>query len=560
MQIAFRDKTMSQSTRRFFLTTVAKFVAGGTLLSACSTVSNTANQSIDVSFRESVASGDPLADRVIIWTRITPLLRGENKSLVTVSNIVWQLALDADFRSIAKQGSTSTSDANDFCVKVDATGLQANTKYYYRFIVGDNSSPIGRTKTLPLNQTEEARFAVVSCSNYGHGYFHAYANIAKRGDLDFVLHLGDYIYEYQDDVYTDPELIATTRALEPKHEILSLDDYRARYRCYRSDKDLQAVHANHAFIVVWDDHELANDAWIDGAQGHQSNEGDWNERKRNALKAYREYMPIRDPEQEADSLQIYRQFDIGNLASLIMLDTRLIGREEQLDYRKENIDQTQLQDSERDLLGPEQETWLNHKLRESKAAGQPWQIIGQQLLTGRVSMPDVSDIIAPDNQSQEKTMNGIIRIGEQGMPMNLDAWDGYNAAKQRVLQSYKTAANNVISLAGDTHNSWAFELTPDSEERPVAVEFGTPSVSSPGMESWFPTTDHHEAAKRMVQKNRELVYHDNAQRGWLEVRLKPQYATSQFHFIDDVKTTTYSIKQGPIFRTNAGEHRVIAKT
>lgn len=551
---------MSQSTRRFFLTTIAKSIASGSLLSACSSVSYTASQSIDVAFHEGVASGDPLADRIIIWTRLTPLLRGENKSLVTISNIVWQVALDSGFRSISKQGTASTSEANDFCLKVDVSGLQANTKYYYRFMVGDTASPVGRSKTLPVSQTDEARFAVVSCSNYGHGYFHAYADIATRDDLDFVLHLGDYIYEYQDDVYTDPELVATTRALEPKHEILSLDDYRARYRCYRNDKDLQAVHANHPFIVVWDDHELANDAWIEGAQGHQSSEGNWDARKRNALKAYREYMPIRDPEQGADSLQIYRQFDIGNLASLIMLDTRLIGREEPLNHRKGKIDQAQLQDPERDLLGKSQEAWLNQKLEASKAAGHSWQIIGQQLLTGRVTMPDVSDLIAPKDQSQETFMKNIIEIGEQGIPMNMDAWDGYNAAKQRILQSYKIAGTNVISLAGDTHNSWAFELTPDAEDQPVAVEFGTPSVSSPGMESWFPTADHQKAAQRMVQKNRELVYHDNAQRGWLEVRLTRLQATSQFHFVDNVKSTTYSMLKGPIFGVNTGEHRVLAKT
>jgi len=549
---------MPHTTRRFFLTTVAKFVAGSTLLSACSTHPETAKRSIDVSFNESVASGDPLADRVIIWTRLTPLLRGENKPFVTVNNVVWQVANDADFRSLAKQGTASTSATNDFCVKVDVTGLQANTQYYYRFLMGDNSSPVGRTKTLPLNHIDEARFAVVSCSNYGHGYFHAYADIAKRSDIDLVLHLGDYIYEYRDDVYTDPELVATTRALEPKHEILSLEDYRARYRCYRKDRDLQAVHANHPFIVVWDDHELANDAWIDGAQGHQREEGNWGQRKKNALKAYREYMPIRDPEQGPDSLQIYRQFNIGNLASIIMLDTRLIGREEPLDYRKGKIGQSQLQDPNRDLLGKDQEAWLDDKLLESRDAGQPWQIIGQQLLTGRVIMPDVRDIIAPKDESQEKFMKSIIGIGEQGMPMNMDAWDGYNVAKQRILQRYKAVSNNVISLAGDTHNSWAFELTPDGEGDPVAVEFGTPSVSSPGMESWFPTVDHQEAAKRMVEKNRELVYHDNAKRGWLEVRLTPQQATSQFHFVDGVKSTTYSMQQGPAFSVQAGKHRINA--
>ena len=559
---------MPNINRRLFLSRIAQFIGGTTLLGACTNRSlqvsdktslvnsETLDTKVAAAFNEHVASGDPLSDRVILWTRLTPKPNGKNQDSVVLKDIVWQVAKDADFNTIINQGTTATSLANDFCVKVDAVGLEPDTRYFYRFLYGTGISPIGRTKTLPISDAKEARFAVVSCSNYGHGYFHIYNDIAAREDLDFVLHLGDYIYEYKDDVYTDPELVAGDRALFPKHELLSLEDYRARYQCYRSDKDLQAVHANHPFIVVWDDHELANDAWIDGAEGHQENEGDWQQRKVNAMRAFREFMPIRDPEHGANSLQIYRQFNIGNLASLIMLDTRLIGRDEQLNYRAENVTETTLENQQRNLLGSTQEDWLTAKLIESKNAGQPWQIIGQQLLTGRVCMPDVSDLIAPVDQDQRDFQNQIIDIGKNNLPLNLDAWDGYNVAKQRLLNHYKKNANNVISLAGDTHNSWAFELTPDDSDTPVAVEFATPSVSSPGMESWFPTSDHAQAAKRMVEKNRELIFHDNHQRGWLELRLTKTLAESRFHYVDNVKSLDFEVLEGPRFSVLAGSNKI----
>ncbi len=547
---------MSKLNRRFFLTSIAKMIGGGTLLSACSSLPKQPNNQLKIEFNESVASGDPLSDRVILWTRLTPTLIGQDKTNVALYGVRWQISLDPEFASIANQGVTSTNSANDFCVKVDASGLESATQYYYRFVYGNYISPVGRTKTLPQGNTKEAKFAVVSCSNYGHGYFHVYHEIAQRTDLDFVLHLGDYIYEYRDDVYTDPKLVATDRQLAPKHETLSLEDYRKRYRCYRGDKDLQAVHANLPFIAVWDDHEIANDAWIEGAEGHQINEGDWHQRKQNAMRVYREYMPIRDPMAGADSLRIYRQFDIGNLASLIMLDTRLIGREEPLSYRTSEVTKSDLDDPSRNLLGQTQERWLNDRLVQSKNMGQTWQVIGQQLLTGRVCLPDISDIAVTKDQSQQELVEALTELGKQNMPLNLDAWDGYNASKQRLLNSYSRNATNVISLAGDTHNSWAFELTPENSEAPVAVEFATPSVSSPGMESWLPTTNNPEAAKRMVARNPELVYHDNEQRGWLEIRLTEKKAHSQFHFVSNVKTHEYRNITGPTFTVKTEEHRV----
>ena len=621
---------MPNLNRRFFLTSIAKIVGSASLLSACSHATQLPAKDIDAEFKEGVASGDPLSDRVIIWTRLTPTLKGENKATLTLSDVVWQIAKDKDFSSISSQGTTTARGAKDFCVKVDAAGLEPATQYFYRFVYADKTSPVGRTKTLPDSGSAKARFAVVSCSNYGHGYFHVYREIAKRDDLDFVLHLGDYIYEYREDYYTDPNLVATDRKIEPKHEILSVDDYRARYRLYRRDKQLQAVHAKLPMISVWDDHEFANDSWIGGAEGHQANEGDWTQRKKNALKVYREYMPIRDPDQGPDSFQIYRRFDIGDLASLIMLDTRLIGREEPLDYRKDMIVQTVsfdvsdpnqpkliegehppaadeqtvrifglpfdlrtqpptpikewkqlneldpnnlpeglsylpdakrikqelLENPDRSLLGQDQEDWLNEQLKQSKAAGHTWQIIGQQVLTGRICMPNIADIATPLNDGQRDLMHAVVDLGHRDLPLNMDAWDGYNVNKQRVLNSYKNNANNVISLAGDTHNAWAFELTPDNEDNSVAVEFATASVSSPGLETYIPTSDNEETAKRMVERNRELVYHDYQQRGWLEVILTEQKAESRYHYVSSVKTQDYKVVKGPVFNVEANTHMI----
>ena len=285
-------------------------------------------------FTHGVASGDPLSDRVILWTRVIPG-SGDHSTV----EAIWQVANDADFTEVVSSGTATASKATDYTLKVDATGLPANGSFFYRFIVAGKSSPTGRTKTLPLGKVSEYKIGVASCSNYPQGYFNAYKHMADS-DLDLVLHLGDYIYEYAEGRYASKVALEQLgRHVEPTSEILKLEDYRMRYGLYRTDPDLMAVHQRHPFICVWDDHELTNNTWKDGAENHNEGEGDFHQRIRAARQAYHEWMPIRTTV-NGDQAPIYRSFQIGELADLHMLDTRLHGRDRGLEYAKDLTYQT----------------------------------------------------------------------------------------------------------------------------------------------------------------------------------------------------------------------------
>ncbi|HYF01805.1 MAG TPA: alkaline phosphatase D family protein, partial [Patescibacteria group bacterium] len=287
-------------------------------------------------FYHGVASGDPVQDRVIIWTRVTPETEGDVQ-------VFWRMATDTALKNIVAKGLFTTGQSRDYTVKIDVGGLQPNTTYYYGFTALGRNSLTGRTKTAPVT-TDRLRFAVVSCSNYQQGFFNAYGRIAERNDLDAVIHLGDYIYEYEEGGfgYNDK----AQRGHEPKHEIVTQSEYRIRHSFYKLDPDLRRIHQQHPFIAVWDDHETANDAYKDGAQNHQSDkEGDWQQRKVAGKNAYMEWMPIREQES-----RIYRTLNYGNLAELIMLDTRLEGRQKQADSATD----PSLNDPNRTMLGTEQ--------------------------------------------------------------------------------------------------------------------------------------------------------------------------------------------------------------
>ncbi|MGB1142637.1 MAG: alkaline phosphatase D family protein, partial [Halioglobus sp.] len=279
-------------------------------------------------FLHGIASGDPLSDRVILWTRITPDEEG-------VAGLAWEVASDAQFTDVVASGSGTTDASVDYTAKVDVTDLEPGAHYYYRFTSGDNVSAVGSTRTLPVGQVAAASFAVVSCSNYPAGFFHVYREVANQ-ELDAVLHLGDYIYEYAADGYASERAEEFGRVSDPETEIVSLSDYRRRYAQYRTDNDLQAAHAAHPFIVVWDDHEItnhesANNPWTEGAQNHQpETEGSFEDRKAAAVQAWYEWLPVRPPSAQQDI--IYRHFNYGDLLDLFMLDTRLIGRDEQNTY------------------------------------------------------------------------------------------------------------------------------------------------------------------------------------------------------------------------------------
>jgi alkaline phosphatase D len=498
-------------------------------------------------FTHGIASGDPLADRVILWTRVLP-----GSSDAAAVPCTWQVATDASLKTVIASGEAVARAERDYTVKVDAAGLTPGQSYCYRFVAHGVTSPIGCTRTLPMGAVSEFKMAVASCSNYPQGFFHAYRDIAES-DLDVVLHLGDYLYEYPAGEYVNP--IAEEqlgRKVEPEHEILVLEDYRMRHGLYRTDPDLLAAHAAHPWITVWDDHEMMNDTWRAGAENHDEGEGDFFQRIHAARQAYHEWMPIRTGV-EGDQGVIYRAFQIGDLADLIMLDTRLVGRHEQLDYAKgieaagslEAFIRNDLYHPERQILGKEQEGWLQQALQSSKARGATWQVLGQQVLMGKLNIP----VIPPEELAQlelseyaRPRVEQTQQLAPYGLPSNLDAWDGYPAARERLFAMLRAHASNPISLAGDTHNGWAFNLTNQKGEA-VGVEWGTPGVSSPGLERYVPLPPERMQAL-LKGASPELVACDTSQRGWTHVTLTPKAAAAQWRFVSSVVEPTYQVSAG----------------
>lgn len=500
-----------------------------------------------VHFTHGVASGDPLSDRVILWARVLP---GDG-ALVTLTGR-WEVAEDVQFKRVVMSGETTTGPERDYTVKVDATGLQPATNYWYRFVFNGVTSAVGRTRTLPVGAVEAFSLAVCSCSNYPQGYFNAYRDIAKA-DIDVVMHLGDYIYEYAQGVYANPYVVESLgRAVVPEHEILVLEDYRQRYGLYRTDEDLQAAHAAHPWICVWDDHELANNTWHSGAQNHSDDEGDFFVRMQMARKAYHEWMPIRTPAQ-TDQGPIYRSFQVGDLADIIMLDTRLEGRDEQLDYKRDLLDakrppevfeETLRRNPERTLLGEDQFNWLANQLAASKDRGAPWQFLGQQVLMGKINIPQMTQEQLASLTLPEEVRSyvlGTLQLGAYGLPMNLDAWDGYPADRERVFSLLLELANNPVVVAGDTHNGWAFNLQTEAGV-PVGVEVGCPGVTSPGLESYFPLPPEQMAAL-LQASSPELVGVDTKHRGWSKVTLTPEATVSQWRFVSTVLERDYTVNE-----------------
>ena len=403
-------------------------------------------------FRHGVASGDPLADRVILWTRVS------GAPAASAPRVRWEIAGDEAFRQVVRRGELTTGAARDFTVKVDVAGLRAGARYFYRFEAAGERSPVGRTRTLPAGDVRRVQLAVASCANLPQGYFNAYRGIARREDLDAVLHLGDYYYEYANARYGDGTRFG--RIPMPDREIVSLADYRTRHAQYKTDPDLQAAHQQHPWITVWDDHEITNNAWRDGAPNHNPDqgEGDWRTRRQAAVQAYYEWMPIRETGTPVQA-RIYRAFRLGTMADLIMLDTRLIARDQQAP----RADIASIEDPKRSLLGAAQEAWLLGRLRDSKQRRARWQILGQQVMFAATSPP--------------------------GSPAgNADAWDGYRPARDRLVDYLEAnAMKNAVILTGDVHSSWAYDIPRDpwgkydarSGRGTAAIEFVTPSVTSP---------------------------------------------------------------------------------
>ena len=588
-------------TRREFLSisaAAACTLAISTALSGCgdsgSTDGGDSSSGITASatFEHGIASGDPLSDKVIIWTRVTPSVGSGQR------NVVYEIAEDGAFSGIIRRGIVTTDAERDYTVKIDVQELAPDTVYYYRFSCGGIRSAVGRTKTLPEGSVASVKMAVFSCSNYPKGYFNAYAEAAKHGDLDVALHLGDYIYEYGmfntdgTPAYATEDAEAIGRVLPDGNdtELLTLDDYRKRYALYHTDSGLQQLHAAVPFITVWDDHEVANDTYNGGAENHTpATEGSFDVRKRAALKAYFEWLPVR-PASSDDESTIYRSFDFGDLVALDMLDTRIIGRDKQLSYADYMTVDSQgdivldqaaflaaLTDPSRTMMGTQQLLWLQQRMATATAT---WQVLGQQVLMARMNIPaellTVLGALEGDLDAETKaallqqlqsafaelaviktrllqgdptlTAEETARV-TTAAPYNLDAWDGYFAERETVLGTALAADRNLVVLAGDTHNAWASDLKAINPatmlpEYQAGVEFAVTSVTSPGLEEYVSLTTDEAAVQfeQLLQLLIDDLYYANLNnRGFMIVTFTPEKAEAEWFFLDNIGSESYGM-------------------
>jgi alkaline phosphatase D len=459
-------------------------------------------------FRHGVASGDPVADGVLLWTHVT--------TTETSVEVGWIVARDAALSRVVARGTTRTGAARDHTVKVAVSGLDAGTTYHYRFEALKGRSPVGRTKTLPRGSVSRVRLGVASCANLPFGYFNAYRRMAERQDLDAVLHLGDYLYEYENGRYGDGTKLG--RVSFPNKEMVALEDYRGRHAQYKGDPDLQEVHRQHPFVVVWDDHEFANNTWKDGAENHNPDkgEGDWYVRRNAAVQAFFEWMPIRE---SAGSRQacIYRTLSFGDLADLIMLDTRMIGRDQEASKR----DAIEVIEAPgRTLLGLAQEQWLAGELIESRRSRVTWQVLGQQVM------------FAPQTPPGQPTSN-------------TDSWDGYRSARERLFDSVEAAkVENLVVLTGDVHSSWAYDIArrpfdgydPSTGRGAVGVEIVGTSITSPSNIGVGPNGEKMMADMKAARPH--LRYLDGRYRGYVVLDLTRERLQADYYTVPTIEDRT----------------------
>jgi len=501
-------------------------------------------QAPTVAFLHGVASGDPHADSVVLWTRVTP---GAETSRAVL--VAWRV-LSGD--TVVASGTAEASPDRDFTVKVIAGGLLPGVDYTYDFRVGDVASPTGRVRTLPQGQTADVVLGVASCQLYPGGLFNAFEAMAAEPRLDAVIHLGDYIYEYgaRENDYGGATGAQLSRLHQPPREILTLEDYRLRHAQYKSDPDLQAAHARAAFICVWDDHEVSNDAWMHGAENHQpETEGDFAVKKATALRAYYEWMPIREPQGGLSLDHINRSFEFGDLATLAMVETRLLNRDKQLDYETDMpvVDgrpdveafRRTLNAPDRDLLGQAQRDWLKGVLTASKAAGKPWQVLGNQVVMARVMGPDITrmaseaqieGLISGLPEAAQPGIRQVIQLYKLGVPFSLDSWDGYPAGRERLYAAFAEADVQPIVLAGDSHAYWVNDLK-DAAGARRGVEFGTSAISSPSVGD---AVSPLPIGPLLSANNEEVVFCDQSAKGYLRLTLTPDRAEATLRSVSTI--------------------------
>jgi len=504
-------------------------------------------------FKHGVASGDPDQSSIMLWTAITT---------DTVSGPVRvELAEDPSFEIIrvsaeAAQSGAAVNSMTPF--KLLADGLEAGRDYWFRFVYGDEISPVGQTRTLPEGTIDQYKIAAFSCSNYPAGFFNAYRAAADRDDIDLVVHLGDYIYEYGVGGYAMEDAERLSRVVEPAHEIVSYEDYVIRHALYSADPDLQALKAKAPWVLIWDDHETANNAHLTGAENHDPDqgEGDWTTRRDEALRAFYAWLPVREAE---NPLARYGAMEIGDLATVIFLESRLLARSAEQGYEDFPVPldadgddpevraqvQAWLEDTvggeDRTLLGAEQFDFVEQTLGQSVQAGKPWRVFANQVLMGKANFPDYTKETPIWMRWGMRMIGGevwdTVQRTKFGMPFTLDTWDGFPVERERLFNAARTAAADFIVLTGDSHNFWTVDLANDAGER-VGVEFGVTSVTSPSDYEYVNAPGLDFGA--MTEKaNPHILHHEVYTRGYVLLTLTPEDAVADFVSVSTIKDTAF---------------------
>ncbi|WP_041546756.1 MULTISPECIES: alkaline phosphatase D family protein [unclassified Nocardioides] len=515
-------------------------------------------------FRHGVASGDPLPDAVLIWTRVTPTAASRPGSGHGPRvEVRWEVARDADFRRVVRRGRFQTGPSRDHTVKVDVTGLEPATWYHYRFRYDDAVSPVGRARTAPASDAspDHLRFGVVSCANLQAGWFSAYRGLAARDDLHAVLHLGDYLYEYGPGEYgygIDDEDI---RSHQPAHEMLTLADYRQRHAQYKQDPDLQALHAKYPWVITWDDHEVTNDAYREGAENHNPDlgEGDFHRRRARAHRAYDEWMPVRMDGTAGlrDGDRLFRRLQFGRLAEISMLDLRTY-RDEQVARPLPEplpVADAAVSDPDRTIVGRQQLDWLKQSLSRGRAQ---WKIIGNPVMIAPVDFGGLPDeLIDPVND-----VTGL--LPRDGLPYNVDQWDGYTDDRREVFTHIRDhQVSDALFVTGDIHSGWACELPYDASTYPAGdsagVEFVCSSVTSNNLKDLTGTPAHTTSTaveQTILANNRHIKYLNFDDHGFSVLDVTPLRAQMDWYVIGDRADRDTSITWSVSYATRTGTGRV----
>jgi len=482
-------------------------------------------------FAHGVASGEPLSDGFVIWTRVQE-----------ATDVDWEVSINSEFEVITASGNYKAISENDFTVNIDVSGLKPYTVYYYRFRSGEHVSTVGRTKTLPILVEQSVRFAQVSCAKYNAGFFNAYAAIAKRNDIDFLLHLGDYIYEASNNPPGSQTPGADIgRPFKPDHECKSLEDYRLRYQQYRSDPDVQKMHASLPIFPMVDDHEIADGTWRDGADEHdETRDGPWSLRKQAALKARSEWLPLRKNFSDHPN-RLFRGIQISNLIDLMLLDTRTM--------RDRPVAPPEMYLEGRSALGELQRDWLYSSIENSQSR---WCFIAN---------PSVMSSTSPD-RIDEKSRLALLKlklIAANGVDPDWDQWDGYPHERKELMAVLSKKKGNLIVLSGDIHASFVFKLKCGSQpldSEPIGFEFVAPSITSQNFDDkmkWEPRTLSHEYEEALLELLPSALWCDIDSHGYNVIDVNQDRVQVEYWHVQTVLQRSDSEQMGSSWKVCHGE-------